>query len=234
MLKLIFLIFFTVISLFANITLMSEENAPYNFTNQNGHFVGLATEIVHKINPNGKQDIKVMKWAKAYNIIQKKSNKVLFAMTRNAQRENMFKWVGPIAYNKIVFFAKKGSNIKINSLDSARNVNSIGTYKNDSSDIFLKSLSFDNIDRVTSDEQNLKKLINGRISLWITSELRAIHNAKKIGMENMLEKVFDVKVNEIYIAFSKDTPHIVIKSWQKALDELKASGDYDKILRKYK
>jgi polar amino acid transport system substrate-binding protein len=234
MLKLIFLIFFTVISLFANITLMSEENAPYNFTNQNGQFVGLATEIVHKINPNGKQDIKVMKWAKAYNIIQKKSNKVLFAMTRNAQREKMFKWVGPIAYNKIVFFAKKGSNIKINSLDDARHVNSIGTYKNDIGELILKKYGFANLDSVNNDLQNLKKLKSGRINLWISSELRAIHDAKNIGIDNILEKVFDVKINELYIAFSKDTSDVVIKSWQKALDELKASGEYDKILRKYK
>jgi len=145
----------------------------------------------------------------------------------------MFKWVGPVASNKWVFFAKKGGGIKLASLDDAKKVEKIGTYKDDAAESYLKGAGFANIDSVVNDEQNVPKLMAGRINLWIVGELQGIYKAKAKGVADQLEKVLDVKDTQLYIAFSKNTDDAEIAKWQTALDALKADGSYDALVKKY-
>jgi polar amino acid transport system substrate-binding protein len=154
-------------------------------------------------------------------------------MTRTEEREKMFKWVGPIASNKWVFFAKKGSGITLGSLEDAKKVEKIGTYKDDAAESFIKAEGFTNIDSVVNDDQNVPKLMAGRINLWIVGELQGIHKAKAKGVADQLEKVLDVKDTQLYIAFSKNTSDAEVAKWQAALDAMKADGSYDALIMKY-
>ena len=141
--------------------LTTEEYPPYNYS-QDGKPVGLVVDIVKEIikGTKDKDNIKVLPWTRAYNDIQKKSNKVLFSMTRTAAREPLFKWVGPVATNTLVLFAKKGSNIKVSSLDDVKKKNySIGTVIADAGESLLKEKEFVNLHSVPEDKLNIRKLI---------------------------------------------------------------------------
>jgi polar amino acid transport system substrate-binding protein len=214
--------------------IMTEEYPPFNYT-EGGQLTGLATEVVVELakkvgNPT---DIEILPWARGYGLIQQKDGLILYSMTRNEARENMFKWVGPVASNKWVFFAKKGSGITLNSIDDAKKVGKIGTYKDDACELFLKAEGFTNLDSVVNDEQNIPKLMADRINLWIIGELQGIYKAKAKGVSDKLEKVLDVKDAQLYIAFSKNTSDEEIAKWQAALDAMKADGSYDRIVKKY-
>lgn len=215
-------------------TIMTEEYPPFNYS-ENGNLTGLATEVLIAV--AGKvghpTDIKIQPWARAYGTIQKKDGQILFSMTRTEAREDLFKWVGPVASNKWVLFAKKGSGITLSSLDDAKKVKAIGTYKDDAAETFLKEQGFTNLDSVIDDEQNVPKLMAGRTELWIVGEFQGIYKAKMKGVADQLEKVLDVKDTQLYIAFSKNTSDDVIAKWQAAMDELKADGTYDTIVKKY-
>ncbi|WDP89955.1 MAG: amino acid ABC transporter substrate-binding protein [Desulfobacter sp.] len=216
-------------------SIMTEEYPPFNYT-ENGKLTGLSSEVMAElIKRLGHPDeIKVLPWSRAYNFIQHKDGMILFSMTRTEARENLFKWVGPVAPNKWVFFAKKGSGLQINSLEDAKKVKKIGTYKDDAAESFLKAEGFSNIESVVNDEANAKKLAAGRIDLWIVGQLQGVFKAKKaIGDAAALENVFDVKETQLYIAFSKNTPDEVIAKWQAELDKMKADGTYDAIMKKY-
>ncbi|MBI9087901.1 MAG: transporter substrate-binding domain-containing protein [Desulfobacterium sp.] len=216
-------------------SIMTEEYPPFNYS-ENGQLTGLSYDVMVELlkrvgHPN---NIKVLPWSRSYQLIQAKDNRILFSMTRTDQREPLFKWVGPIATNKWVFFAKKGSRIKINSLDDARKMKKIGTYKDDAAELFLKENGFTNIDSVIDDSVNVKKLLAGRVDLWIVGHLQGLHKARTaVGESSVLEKVFDVKDTQLYIAFSRSTPDTVIAAWQAALDGIKKDGTYDTILKKY-
>ena len=54
---------------------------------------------------------------------------VAFEMSYTKVREDKFKWVGPLATKRDILVAKKGSGIKINSLEDAKKVKCIGTYR---------------------------------------------------------------------------------------------------------
>jgi polar amino acid transport system substrate-binding protein len=214
--------------------IMTEEYPPFNYT-ENGQLTGLATEVIQELakkvgNP---ADIEVKPWARAYALIQKEDGLILYSMTRTESRENLFKWVGPVASNKWVFFTKKGSGISLTSLEDAKKVEKIGTYKDDAAEIFLKEQGFTNLDSVVDDGLNVPKLMAGRVNLWVVGELQGIYKAKLQGVGDQLEKVMDVKDTQLYIAFSKNTPDEVIAKWQAALDAMKGDGSFDALVKKY-
>lgn len=222
-------------SLFA-LTLMSEDYPPYNYPNKDGKPTGISIDIVEKIisKTGDENSIVILPWARSYHDIQNKENQVLFVMTRTKTREDLFKWVGPIASNNWVLFAKNSSNIKLTSLEDAKNLNySIGTYKNDAAEIFLKNNKFENIHSVTDDNFNIKKLYKNRIDMWITGEYQGLVKVKRSKLNLKLKKLLDVKKTQLYIAFSKDISNDIIKRWQKELDLLKSNGEYQTILNKY-
>ncbi len=216
-------------------SIMTEEFPPFNYT-ENGKVTGLSSDVMMELTKRlgHSNDVKVLPWARAYNMIQKKDGVILYSMTRTEARENMFKWVGPVAPNKWVFFAKKGKGLQINSLEDAKKVKKIGTYKDDAAETFLKENNFTNLESVVDDLANVKKLNADRIDLWIVGELQGVFKAKSVlGDASAFEKVFDVKKTQLYIAFSKSTPDSVIAKWQAELDKMKADGTYDALMEKY-
>jgi polar amino acid transport system substrate-binding protein len=215
--------------------ILTDSYAPYNFT-EGDKITGLSSEIMVELlnrvgHPN---NIQMAPWSDAYEKISNSDGYVLYSMTRTEERENMFKWVGPLATEQWVFFAKQGSGVKIESLDDAHKVGTIGTCKDYATEQFLKKEGFTNLVSVNDDGENLKKLVSGEIDLWVVADLQGIHQAKEAGIDpSTLENVLKIQETELFIAFSKNTPDDVIAKWQKALDDIKAEGLYDKILSKY-
>ena len=216
--------------------LMTEDYPPYNYPSKTGEPTGISVEIVREIiKKTGDIDnIEVLPWARSYNNILTKKNQVLFVMTRTKKRENLFKWVGPIATNNWVIFAKNSFKGDIKSLEELKqNRYIIGTYKDDACEVYLKDKGFKNLSSVPDDNLNVKKLLKNRIDFWITGEYQGIIKAKRFNAKNKIKKVFNVKNTKLYIAFSKDVDDFIIAKWQNELDKLKENGTYQKILNKY-
>jgi ABC-type amino acid transport substrate-binding protein len=219
----------------SDFSIMTEDYAPFNYT-EDGKITGLSSEIMLELinrvdQPN---NIKVMLWSEAYDKISKSDGYILYSMTKTKEREELFKWVGPLATDRWVFYAKKGSALKISNLDDARKVAKIGTCKDSASEQFLKKEGFTNIISAADDTENVTKLMSGDIDLWIVGDLQGIYKAKTSDIDSSnLEIAHKIQDAELYIAFSKKTPDSEIVKWQKALDDLKAEGVYEKILLKY-
>jgi polar amino acid transport system substrate-binding protein len=235
--KNIILLIVFIISNLSAYDIMTENYPPFNYANKDGKIEGLTTEIVNEIMKNTENEypIKIMPWARAYQQIINKPNKILFSMTRTPEREYLFKWVGPIASNSFVFYAKSDSNIQLNSLEDAKNDNyKIGTYLNGANELYLKSKNFYNIYSVPDDLLNVKKLIKGRIDLWAAGETQGLYKAKQLNINpKKIKKVFKIKETQLYIAFSRTTPTSIIKQWQHELNKMKKDGRYKKIVDKY-
>lgn len=213
----------TLTSLLFSFDIMTENYPPFNYQDKDGNIIGITTEIVKEIQKNTGDDypIKIMPWARAYKSIINKPNKVLFSMTRTPQREYLFKWVGPIANNTFVFYARSNSKIKINSLDEAKDDKyKIGTYLDGANEQYLKSQDFYNIYSVPDDLLNLKKLIKGRIDLWAAGETQGLYKAKQLKINpDEIKKIYKIKETQLYIAFSRTTPNSLITLWQNELEK---------------
>ncbi len=215
------------------------ENGTGSFLDSKGVPTGYSVEIVREMikrnhNPS---DIQIVPWARGYNTVLQGPNAAIFSMIRNKERENLFKWVGPLNPTKFVFIARKDSHFKFTSLEDAKKVAKIGCYKGDAREKLLIEKGFKNLDPISTEapnSNNLKKLQLKRIDLWVTSQDDLLDSAKKYGVDpHLFEEVMLLDIVYTYIGFSKDVPDDEIKKWQDVLDEMKKDGTYVKIMKEF-
>ena len=213
------------------LTIYTEDSPPGNYE-KNGRPEGMAVEIVREIlrRLGQRTEIEIVPWARGYDMALSQPNVALFSTTRLPQRENLFKWVGPLYTQTWGFYAKKGSGMEIDSIEEAKHVSGIGTYLNDAKELFLKKLGFKNLVSTNRNISNIRHVLDNRIDLWVSSDFNMPYLARKAGVDpDRLELVYPFRTVENYIAFSKGTPDAVVDRWQKTLDRIKADGTYQKL-----
>jgi len=222
---------------------MTENSPPYNFLKDKelkGTAVDLLVMMLEKVGSKQKrEDIRMLPWSRAYEYVQSRKNTVLFSTTRTKQRENLFKWVGPISQNIIALIAKKNKHIKIKSLHDITKYK-IGVVREDIGEQILINLGIsskqiENTGGVDAIHKVIKMLNRDRFEVLSYNEDSAYLEIAKLGFDiNDYERVYILSKSELHFAFHKDTSDKIINIFQKALDELKEEGVYEKIINKYK
>ena len=206
------------------IRVLSEEYPPFNYTDEKGNFVGKSTEVVRSIMDKIGQDIpiEVMPWEQSYVLVQKEPGVALYSMAKTSERENLFSWVGPIGSYENWLYAKKGSLVKVRSLEEAKTVKKIAAVKNEAGQQVLANLGFKNFEYTESITDGLKLLIAGSVDLWMGTMDDLPNTAQNAGVNpNDLEPTVLVHKVSLFIAFNKGTPRDIVQQWQQALDSLK-------------
>ena len=95
--------------------ILCENDPPAQFRDVEGNLTGYTVELVREIQKRvGNQDeIKMVPWARGYQAAQLEPNTALFVTMRTAERERLFKWVGPVVVAVTSFYALRGSGIRI-------------------------------------------------------------------------------------------------------------------------
>jgi polar amino acid transport system substrate-binding protein len=219
-----------------SLTIYTEIDAPGQFYRPDGSLSGLAVEVVKEIQKRtGNTDrIKVIPWARGYLELQTLPNVVLFATARTAERNALFKWVGPTDEKRYSLFVKADSKLVLKSLDDASKLGSIGVYKDDVRDLYLTGKGFKNLDRTIDNISNVKKLMSGRIDAFAFATTGIPELAQSAGFraEDLKEALPILKV-QLYIAFSQSTPDATVKAWDKAFKQMKKDKTFEHIYRKY-
>jgi polar amino acid transport system substrate-binding protein len=222
-------------ALSAEMTILTENLPPLNYV-ENGVLVGPSVEIVKEIQRRvgSKEPIQVYPWARAYKMALEEKNVILFGMTYTKVRENKFKWVGPLATKRDILVAKKDSGIKINSLEDAKKVKCIGTLRDDTRERLLKSHGFTNLESVSDEQLNAKKLALGRIDLWAYKipGLKTVCDLAGVDYTEF-EEVYHLREIDLMIAFSKKTSDSIVQKWEDAFHEMVTDGTVMQIQKKW-
>jgi ABC-type amino acid transport substrate-binding protein len=219
----------------AELTILTENLPPLNYV-KDGELIGPSIEIVKEIQRRvGSRDkIQVYPWARAYKMALEDENVVLFGTTHTKAREDKFKWVGPLATKRDILVAKKGSGIKIRNLDDAKEVSRIGTLRDDTRELLLKSHGFTNLEPVSDEQLNAQKLVLGRIDLWAYKIPGLGTVCELAGVDhNELIEVYHLREIDVSIAFSNKTSDSIVQKWKKAFDEMLADGTIMQIRRRW-
>ena len=218
------------------LTIYTEINAPLQFRAENGRLTGLAVEVVQEIQDRlGNQDpITLVPWARGYLELETLPNIMLFATARTAQRNALFKWVGPFDETVFSLYVKADSTILLRSLEDARKLRSIGVYKDDVRDLYLTKEGFKNLERTVNNVANVKKLMAGRIDAFASAAVSMEELARSAGYraEDMKEALAFLKTQQ-FLAFSLQTPDATVKAWSEAFEAMKKDRTFERIFRKY-
>ena len=221
------------------VILLTENFPPFNMAVDDKNFArddgidGINAEIVREMFKRA--DIKYtltlrFPWDRLYKLTLDKANYGLFSTTFTAERQPLFKWVGPLAKTGWVLLAAPGNNVTLNGLKEAGQYR-LGAYKNDAVSQHLESQGLKPINALR-DQENVGKLLSGKIDLWATTDPVGRYLAKQEGVSG-LTTVLRFNDAELYLALNKDTPDEVVQRLQKALDDLRNEGFVDEMINSY-
>ncbi|MES2820507.1 MAG: transporter substrate-binding domain-containing protein [Pseudomonadota bacterium] len=224
------------------IRIVTEELPPYNMT-LDGQLTGMSTEVVQAVlkEVGVQASIQSMPWARAYDIALNSENVLIYSITRTAQREKQFKWVGIIAPMNWYLYAKPGRQIALQNLDDARRYQ-IATVKEDAGEQYLISKGFAlgrNLQSNNKYEYNYEKFKFDRVDLWISIELNALHLIRQAGDDPAQTVVRALHLPDVageaglHMAFSPQTPDATVERFRQGLATIRSNGIYDAIARKW-
>jgi ABC-type amino acid transport substrate-binding protein len=216
-----------------NLTIMTELLAPISsFNTKEQKLKGIAVKIVKKIleDINYTNKIYIQPWDVAYDNIKYNKNKIIIAMVKTKQREDLFKWVGPIININSNLYKRSNDNITIKNYNDAKKVKYVTVVSKYPEYEILKSMDFDNLFEVYSVIGSIRGLINNRVDLITVGDIVLDFSISQAQIDNTLIKNTNLLIlsNKLYIAFSRDVSDDIINKWQKSLNKLIKSGIYKK------
>ena len=221
------------------LALLTENFPPYNMATNGKNFAqgeninGIAVDIVREMFKRAGIAYSLtlrFPWDRIYKLALEKPGYGVFVTARLPEREQLFKWVGPIGPDDWVMLARGDSDIRLDSLEQARQYR-IGAYKGDA---IAEYLSEKGIGHSTSlrDQENARKLMAGQIDLWATGDPAGRYLAKQEGIGG-LKTVLRFDSAELYLALNRETPDELVTKLQAALDAMRAEGVVGAIQGRY-
>jgi polar amino acid transport system substrate-binding protein len=228
-----------------DLTYITEQFPPYNYQ-EDGKLQGISVDLLEKAWERMGVDlnrsvIQLLPWKEGYQETLNKTNTVLFSTARLPQREQLFKWAGPIGPIRNVLLAKKDKNISITAPKDLKKYR-IGAINDDSAVQMLLDSGVKKEDLVLGSASSpiIEMLQNGSIDAWAYGDVAGTWLIQKAGANSSDFKVaYEFGQTDYYYAFNKATPDSLVQSFQQALDYVKNNksddgiSDYERILSRY-
>lgn len=167
-------------------------------------------------------------WSRLQEMAEKHPDFAVYSLSRSAEREPRFKWVGPLSEIQLVLLKMPGNPITLNSLDDARKY-SIGSVAGTSVSEYLTTRNFD-VKTVLSAAP--AKLQAGEFDLWATTNPAGDYEASKAGV-GKLEVAYAISRTQLYLALNKEMPDEVVQKLQSTLDQMRKEGFIDQVTARY-
>lgn len=170
-------------------------------------------------------------------ITQKEPGTMSLGLTRNPKRENLFKWVGPSIPRRVaVYRLKSRTDTRLKTSDDFKKYTfGVGLGFAAKQDLIKHGVPRENIEEVSIDSANIKKLFSNRIDFYASIDIVAVHNVRLESLswnDIHCERVLNDKYS-LYYAFNKETEDSLISEFQKALDKVKESGKWENLYNFY-
>ena len=213
--------------------LTTENYPPFNMQEEGSQrIVGISTDIVRRLMVRAGVDysIKFLPWQRAYGMALKQQGTCVFSTTRTAEREPLFKWVGPLVTNDWVFFGRADTELTITSLEDAKPY-VVGGYKGDATALFLEQQGFD-MDLASHDHVNPAKLAAGRFELWATGNHLGPFLAQQAGVE--IRPLFTFRETIMGLACNRDVDDDLIAQLNTLLQDMIEDGSVAEVMAAYR
>ncbi len=214
-----------------HLILATEEYPPYNMSDSQGRITGVATDIVRSLldSVGIEYEMAVYPWARAIAMARTQVNTCVFSMSRTPEREELYRWIGPLVVNDWTLFARSGAS-KPTHLEELQNMR-IGSYQGDAIVSYLQTRGY-LVEVAPNDDANPRKLLAGRIDYWATGRLIGQYRLKQQGITN-IEPVLNFNRTEMYLACQKQLPDETVKLLNSQLQVLHQKGVIKSIYARF-
>jgi len=219
------------------LTLVTEENPPFNYTEQ-GKVVGMSTEIVVELGKISGIPLQIQPgpWEKAYLAAQRDKETCIYSTARLENRERLFSWIGPIATNQWVLIGKSDFAGSVRVVEDARKYR-VGVVARDAKIEFLMGKGVTDLREVSEDGLNPPRLVlnrddPNRIDLWATSAYGARQTAARAKVKD-LRLVLNLSKVPLYLACGRNTSPQTVQALQQAFERADKDGTLKRISGRY-
>jgi polar amino acid transport system substrate-binding protein len=219
------------------LTLVTEENPPFNYTEQ-GKVVGMSTEIVVELGKSSGIPLQIQSvpWEKAYIAAQRDKETCIYSTVRLENRERLFSWIGPIATNQWVLIGKSDFAGSVKTVEDARKYR-VGVVARDAKIEFLMGKGVTDLREVSEDGLNPPRLIlnrddPNRIDLWATSAYGARQTAARAKVKD-IRLVLNLTKVPLYLACGRNTSPETVRALGQAFDRASKDGTLRRITGRY-
>ena len=230
----------------ADLLALTEPLPPLNYE-QDGKVVGFSSELLDLVAHEAGLSVEkqVLPWVRAYDIVGRQSNTLIYSLVRTPEREALFQWVGPISARRILMYRlRERADIQIKSLDDARAYR-IGTTRESAATKLLQKLGFvvngaqdalgPGLDLAANDETNMKKFIARRFELLVSLDWAAAYNGRNAGLgpQDMQPAWVLDETATYWYGLNPGTDPEIARRLNAALQRVKADGRYQQLQHKY-
>lgn len=240
LLKLVLLFFFLLSG--ETIIISTGEWAPYTSLNEPEYGVASAITSAAFKATSIEVKYKFLPWKRCEKYLQQGKVDAIMPYARNSQREFFYFFSDSILVTKTLWFYLKNNKKVPDSYSSFRELKylKIGGCLGYSTNRILEANNLtDNLELVSNEEQNLRKLINKRVDVIYLDELvgEKLINDKfpsVIGKITTMET--PVEVSGVHLLTSKKNKQgkEIIEKFNKGLEKIREDGTYHELLKKFK
>ncbi len=221
------------------ISVLTYEWRPYNYEEE-GVVKGISTEVVREVLKRADidADIRIYPWARAYQKVLEEENVLIFTIARTPEREELFKFLCPIAppVKNVLLKLRERTDITLTSLDDVGKYR-IGVQNQDVMHQVLLRAGFPEgrcLFPVTQNEQNLRKLLDGRIDLMAGHDLPTLDLLKRMKLPaDRVQVAYTFESYEECAAFSRQTADDLVDRVRRALEAVNGEGFIENCTKKY-
>ncbi|HWQ47724.1 MAG TPA: cache domain-containing protein [Methanosarcina sp.] len=228
-----------------NLTYYTEQLPPYNYM-ENGTLKGISVDLLEAVTEKmgkkvAREEINLVPWTEGYQTVLTQNNTVLFTTVKVPEREQSFKWVGPIYTYTNVLFARPDQGITIERPEDLKGYR-IGVIVDDIAvqQLLNAGVNKSQLMQETNASVLVEKLNNGEIDLWAYPEATGRYITEQVtGNSYSFRVAYTLPDREGYYVFNKNTSDSTIVSFQQAVDAVKQEKDaagistYERILGRY-
>lgn len=231
MLRLAFLLFVAPLGAHA-LQLVTADDPPHNMQTRDGSVIGSVTEKLQEAMQRSSipYQIEFLPWARAYTYGLERPQHCVFSAARTPEREALFKWVGPVARIDWVLYALAGHK-KPAHLEQLKGESIGGGVKNVTAD-WLSQHGY-RVDYAVSEDALIRKLLNGRIKYWASSNVRGNAYLKRYNLQQRIVPALVINHTDLYLACNKSADDATIAKLNEALRQMNQDGTSARIEARY-
>jgi polar amino acid transport system substrate-binding protein len=212
--------------------IVSDRTAPSSMM-VNGVITGRETDKIRELMARTATayTLELLPWKRAYVMALTGDHTCVYSTTRTPEREALFKWVGATDYAEWQLWGRADAGLSLQTLEDARRLR-IGTANGDARDEFLRRRGF-NVESVSDDMLNLRKLLLRRIDVWAVSVRSGTKGPRGLGSAGQLAPLLSFHQTQVYLACNASVPDALIARLNAAIAEMWRDGTMARLGRKY-